>query len=145
MADWTLLSSSLDGGNREALSQALKLGNLPMKTTTQLDLDGVPYVTLLEPLAALNGHFAVAVQRNLTVEEAHFRELEAKLLGIALAGLALSAIAVTLIARTVSRPLLQLAQAPGGSKPAITCPIPSSWSTFRVPTRSASWNARSAR
>ena len=107
---WVILASTFDVGKRNELQRAMGAVSGASGRILELALGGERFVTLIEPLDVRNGGAAVALQRNLKEELAPFRALEAALLFVGCGGLVLSAIAVAGIARSISGPVLRLAE-----------------------------------
>ena len=101
-----VLASTLPAAQAAALPGA----QLPLYRTGQLVLAGERFVALLTALDVQNGQAAVLLQRALDAELAPYKRLEIILLTVALLGLALSAAAAVAIAKSVTQPLLRLAQ-----------------------------------
>jgi len=101
-----VLASTLPAAQAAALPGA----RLPLDRTGQLVLAGERFVALLTALDVQNGQAAVLLQRALDAELAPYKRLEIILLTVALLGLALSAAAALAIAKSVTQPLLRLAQ-----------------------------------
>lgn len=101
-----VLASTLPAAQAAALPGA----RLPLDRTGQLLLAGERFVALLTALDVQNGQAAVLLQRALDAELAPYKRLEIILLTVALLGLALSAAAAFAIAKSVTQPLLRLAQ-----------------------------------
>lgn len=78
--------------------------------STELDLNGEPYITTLRRLETAGGEPVwIVLQRSLEAELAPARLLERIILFVTLASLALAAVAALWIARGLSRPVQQLA------------------------------------
>jgi adenylate cyclase len=101
-----VLASTLPAAQAAALPGA----RLPLDRSGQLVLAGERFVALLTALDVQNGQAAVLLQRALDAELAPYKRLEIILLTVALLGLALSAAAALAIAKSVTQPLLRLAQ-----------------------------------
>lgn len=107
---WRILASTFDLPKQRQLLAALENGKTSPDHPTQIRLEKVPFVTLLETLDVRNGRAVVALQRNLKEELAPFRALETALIIVGLVGLLLSVLAVAGIASSLSRPVLRLAK-----------------------------------
>jgi adenylate cyclase len=105
-----LLASTLSSGEKRLFVSALRKISAGHDRAIEITLSGRPFITLLQALEVTNGRVSVAFQRNLTDELASFRKLELTLALVGLVAGCISLGAAAAIARSVSRPLLNLAQ-----------------------------------
>lgn len=110
-----LVAGTLPTSQRAALPPAVAAGRLPTGGTAAIDLDGESYLSSAidlrrEGAPAGDRRVLVVLQRPLAAELALFDRLRATLLSLFAASLALSVAAAAAIARSVTRPVLELAE-----------------------------------
>jgi adenylate cyclase len=91
-------------------SKAISNTTLPAKQIVDLRMGGEDFLSYAVPLPAENGTPVALLQRSLDEELAPYLRLEHTYLSLALLGLVISAGLGTWIARSVSKPVLQLAE-----------------------------------
>jgi len=106
----TLLASTFDGKEREAVMSILRAGKLAPQQIVDLNFGGEHFISYSFPLSTETGTVVALLQRSLDKELAPYLRLERTYLILALAGLLISAALGTWIARGVSKPVLQLAE-----------------------------------
>lgn len=106
----TLLASTLDSGKQRSLLAHLRERPPPLNKSFDLKFDGEKFVSYALPLPTENGRAIALLERSLNRELAPYLRLERTYLLLALIGLLLSVAVGIWIARTVSRPVLQLAE-----------------------------------
>jgi adenylate cyclase len=106
----TLLASTFDGKEREAVMSILRAGKLAPQQIVDLNFGGEHFISYSFPLSTETGTVVALLQRSLDKELAPYLRLERTYLILALVGLLISAALGTWIARGVSRPVLRLAE-----------------------------------
>jgi diguanylate cyclase (GGDEF)-like protein len=107
----TVRASTLSGSLRLELEERLRTGGWARARSGSLDLGGSEYVTLVVPVSRGTDTRVVAVlKRSLDDALRPFRRLEATLLGLFAGGLVVCGAAGLWVARSVSRPVLALAE-----------------------------------
>jgi adenylate cyclase len=106
----TLLASTLDGKEREAVMSILRAGRLAPQQIVDLNFGGEHFISYSFPLSTETGTVVALLQRSLDKELAPYLRLERTYLILALVGLLISAALGTWIARGVSKPVLRLAE-----------------------------------
>jgi len=106
----TLLASTFDGKEREAVMSILRVGKLAPRQIVDLNFGGEHFISYSFPLSTETGTVVALLQRSLDKELAPYLRLERTYLILALVGLLISAALGTWIARGVSKPVLQLAE-----------------------------------
>jgi adenylate cyclase len=106
----TLLASTFDGKEREAVMSILRVGKLAPRQIVDLNFGGEHFISYSFPLSTETGAVVALLQRSLDKELAPYLRLERTYLILALVGLLISAALGTWIARGVSKPVLQLAE-----------------------------------
>ncbi len=105
------VASTLPGATRELLPPLLAAGELAAEETTTVGMAGEAFVSAVMPLSDSGGDEVLMVlQRPLAQELAPYRRLRLILLLLFAASLALSIVAAVAIARSVTRPVLDLAE-----------------------------------
>ena len=105
-----LLASTFEPKKQEPLMAILRTRSLPTKKIVDLEFDGESFVSYSLPLQTENGPAIALLQRSLDKELAPYLRLERTYLFLAFAGLLISVAVGIWIARSVSRPVLQLAE-----------------------------------
>lgn len=105
-----LLASTLDPARRGALLAHLQKWTPPRKKIFNLKFAGEEFVSYLLPLPTVGGRAIALLQRSLDKQLAPYLRLERTFLFLALIGLLVSIAVGVWIARSVSRPVLQLAE-----------------------------------
>ena len=105
-----LLASTFEGEQRRSLLLLLQHRPPPLKQSVNLKVGGEEFVSYALPLPTENGQPVALLQRSLDEELAPYLRLEHTFLLLALLGLLISVAVGIWIARTVSRPVLQLAE-----------------------------------
>jgi adenylate cyclase len=106
----TLLASTFDGKEREAVMSILRVGKLAPRQIVDLNFGGEHFISYSFPLSTETGTVVALLQRSLDKELAPYLRLERTYLILALVGLLISAALGTWIARGVSKPVLRLAE-----------------------------------
>ncbi len=106
----TLLASTFDGKEREAVMSILRVGKLAPRQIADLNFGGEHFISYSFPLSTETGTVIALLQRSLDKELAPYLRLERTYLILALVGLLISAALGTWIARGVSKPVLRLAE-----------------------------------
>jgi adenylate cyclase len=106
----TLFATSFDEKNRNALMSILPARAPVPKQIVDLSLGGEKFVSYAVPLSTENGNATALLQRSLDKELAPYLRLERTFLVFALIGLFLSVAVGIWIARSISKPVLQLAE-----------------------------------
>ena len=106
----TLLATSLSEQKRAALIPVLRDQAPAPRQIVGFNLDGERFVSYSVPLVAENGTVTALLQRSLDRELAPYLRLERTFLMFALLGLVLSVAVGIWIARSVSQPVLKLAE-----------------------------------
>jgi adenylate cyclase len=106
----TLFATSFDEKKRNALMAILPAYAPAPKKIVDLPLDGEEFVSYAVPLSTENGTATALLQRSLDRELAPYLRLERTFLVLALIGLFLSVGVGIWIARSISKPVLQLAE-----------------------------------
>jgi adenylate cyclase len=106
----SVFATTFDGRQRAALSAMSDATVLPVKRTFDLGIVGETFLSYSLPLPAENGTVIALLQRSLDRELAPYLRLEHTYLLLALLGLAISAALGIRIARSVSKPVLELAE-----------------------------------
>jgi adenylate cyclase len=106
----TLLASTLDGKEREAVMSILRVGKLAPQQIVDLNFGGEHFISYSFPLSTETGTVVALLQRSLDKELAPYLRLERTYLILAIVGLLVSAALGTWIARGVSKPVLRLAE-----------------------------------
>ena len=106
----TLLASTLDGKEREAVMSILRVGKLAPRQIVDLNFGGEHFISYSFPLSTETGTVVALLQRSLDKELAPYLRLERTYLILAIVGLLVSAALGTWIARGVSKPVLRLAE-----------------------------------
>ena len=106
----SLFASTFEGEKRESLLTHLRARRPPLKQIVDLQFGGEHFVSYSLPLPTENGTAVALLQRSLDKELAPYMRLERTYLFLALAGLLFSVALGIWIARSVSRPVLQLAE-----------------------------------
>lgn len=105
-----VLASTLTGETLHALSTVLAKKSPSVKEIADVKLNGEHFLTYPLPLPTEGGKAVALLQRSLDKELAPYLRLERTFLFLALAGLLLSGAVGIWIARSVSQPILQLAE-----------------------------------
>jgi adenylate cyclase len=105
-----LFASTFGQGERTALLSRLQKQWPPLRQIVDLQFSGEHFVSYALPLRTEDGTAAALLQRSLDTELAPFLRLERTYLLLAIAGLLISVGLGIWIARSVSRPVLQLAE-----------------------------------
>jgi adenylate cyclase len=103
-------ASTFEGEKRESLLTHLRARRPPLKQIVDLQFGGEHFVSYSLPLPTENGTAVALLERSLDKELAPYMRLERTYLFLALAGLLISVALGIWIARSVSRPVLQLAE-----------------------------------
>ena len=106
----SLFASTFEGEKRESLLTHLRARRPPLKQIVDLQFGGEHFVSYSLPLPTENGTAVALLERSLDKELAPYMRLERTYLFLALAGLLISVALGIWIARSVSRPVLQLAE-----------------------------------
>jgi adenylate cyclase len=106
--DSNLFGTTLE--KRNELKDVLRAPPPPAREPVDLRLGREHFISCFLPLPAENGRPLALLQRSLDQELAPYRRLEHTYLGLALLGLVVSTAVGIWIARSVSRPVLQLAE-----------------------------------
>lgn len=106
----SLFASSLVDEKRDALAAILRTRGLVPKQIVDLRLGGERFVSYPMPLSIENGSATALLQRSLDKELAPYLRLERTFLAFALIGLVVSTAVGIWIARSISKPVLQLAE-----------------------------------
>lgn len=109
-AAWRLVASTLDAGLRPDLERQLNGQGWSLNDTVILDLGGEDYVSLVVPLGGEDSHVVAVLQRSLTEALAPMRKLAWVLAGLFAVALLLSMVYAIWISRSVTRPVLALAE-----------------------------------
>ncbi|MEP7014548.1 MAG: adenylate/guanylate cyclase domain-containing protein [Verrucomicrobiota bacterium] len=109
-AEEKLLASTFEEVQRNALMSILQSRPPPPKQIIDLEFGGEDFISYSLPLATENGTAVALLQRSLDRELAPYLRLERTYLLLALAGLLVSVAVGFWIARTVSKPVLRLAE-----------------------------------
>ena len=110
-APWKLFASTLPQPLWSTLGERLSEAPWDMGKSAEFKMDADDYVSLVTPLTSTGESPVIAIlQRSLSGALAPYNNLRLVLLGLFGTGLLLSIIGGTLIARTVTRPVLKLAQ-----------------------------------
>ena len=108
--EWQVHASTLTGAPLDAMRQALGANTIKNNAITKLPTDWGDYLSLRTPLASPDGQESVVVlQKSLDNSLAPFRNLRDKLLWLGALGLLLSGLSSLAIARSVTRPIMALA------------------------------------
>ena len=105
-----LFASTLAPDQRNSLASILRAHPPQIKETTTLRVRGERFVSYSLPLSAEGGMASALLQRSLDKELAPYMRVERTYLLLALAGLVISVGVGVWIARSVSQPVLQLAE-----------------------------------
>lgn len=106
-----LVASSLPVMRRAALDRTIaRLGSDPAKVLS-VDMFGEEFLTRIVPLDGAGGGLEAVLQRSLSKELEAFDDLRAVVLFLSIGGLVVSVFGAFFIARTVTDPVLALAQA----------------------------------
>ena len=105
-----LFASTFEQEKRVSLLSRLRDQRLPFKEIIDLQFGGENFVSYAVPLPTETGTAVALLERSLDKELAPHRRLERTYLFLALLGLLISVVLGTWIARSVSRPVLQLAE-----------------------------------
>jgi len=105
-----LLASTFEQEKRDSLLSRLREQRLSIKQIVDLQFSGEHFVSYSLPLPTENGTAVALLERSLDKELAPYLRLEQTYLFLALIGLLISAALAIWIARSVSRPVLQLAE-----------------------------------
>ncbi len=105
-----LFASTFEPAERQSLQSLLRQNAPPTEKIVDLKLGGEHFVSFALPLPTANGQAIALLQRSLDQELAPYLRLERTFLLLALIGLLVSVALGAWIARTVSRPVLQLAE-----------------------------------
>jgi adenylate cyclase len=105
-----VLASTFDGEQRHSLLLLLHQRPPPVGEIVNLRFGGEEFVSYAVPLPTENGRAVALLQRSLDKELAPYLRLERTFLLLALLGLLISVAVGIWISRTVSRPVLQLAE-----------------------------------
>ncbi|MEO8440844.1 MAG: adenylate/guanylate cyclase domain-containing protein [Spartobacteria bacterium] len=105
-----LLASTFNPGQRQSLQSLLRKRPLPLEEIVDLRFGGEQFVSYALPLETEKGQAVALLQRSLDQELAPYLRLERTFLLLALFGLLVSIALGAWIARTISRPVLQLAE-----------------------------------
>jgi adenylate cyclase len=108
--DGVVLATTFDGTKRDALISILRDRAAFPQQIVNLRLGQESYVSYSFPLLTETGTVVALLQRSLDKELAPYLRLERTYLVLAVLGLAISALFGTWIARSVSKPVLQLAE-----------------------------------
>ena len=106
----SLFASTFEGEKRESLLTHLRARRPALKQIVDLQFGGEHFVSYSLPLPTENGTAVALLERSLDKELAPYMRLERTYLFLALAGLLISVALGIWIARSVSRPVLQLAE-----------------------------------
>jgi len=106
----TLFASTFEQERRASLQARLRERRPPPKQIVDLQFGGEHFVSYALPLPTENGTAVALLERSLDRELAPYLRLERTYLFLALVGLLISVGLGTWIARSVSRPVLQLAE-----------------------------------
>ncbi len=106
----SLFASTFEEKKRESLLAHLRARRPPLKQIVDLQFGGEHFVSYSLPLPTENGTAVALLERSLDKELAPYMRLERTYLFLALAGLLISVALGIWIARSVSRPVLQLAE-----------------------------------
>ena len=106
----SLFASTFEGKKRESLLAHLRARRPPLKQIVDLQFGGEHFVSYSLPLPTENGTAVALLERSLDKELAPYMRLERTYLFLALAGLLISVALGIWIARSVSRPVLRLAE-----------------------------------
>jgi adenylate cyclase len=106
----TLFATSFGEKKQNALMSILGTRALVPNRIVDLGLDGEQFVSYAVPLSTENGNATALLQRSLDKELAPYLRLERTFLVFALTGLFLSVAVGIWIARSISEPVLQLAE-----------------------------------
>lgn len=109
-ADGKLFASTLTPEKQDALRSFFKRETPPFKEIANLKLAGDHLISYPLPLPTQSGTVAAILQRSLDAELAPYMRVERTYLVLALVGLLLSVAIGMWIAKTVSSPILQLAE-----------------------------------
>ena len=105
-----LFASTFEQEKRDSLLLRLRKQRPPLKQIVDLQFSGEHFVSYSLPLPTENGTAVALLERSLDKELAPYLRLERTYLFLALIGLLISAALAMWIARSVSRPVLQLAE-----------------------------------
>jgi hypothetical protein len=116
----TLLASTFDGKEREAVMSILRVDKLAPRQIVDLNFGGEHFISYSFPLSTETGTVVALLQRSLDKELAPYLRLERTYLILALVGLLISAALGTWIARGVSNLCCGLLKARARSARVIT-------------------------
>ena len=106
----SLFASTFGQEKRDSLLACLRAWRPPLKQIVDLQFGGERFVSYSLPLPTENGEAVAILERSLDKELAPYMRLERTYLFLALIGLLISIALGIWIARSVSRPVLQLAE-----------------------------------
>ncbi len=105
-----LFASTFEAKKRDSLLACLRTWRPPLRHIVDLQFSGEHFVSYVLPLPTENGAAVALLQRSLDKELVPYMRLERTYLFLALLGLLISVALGTWIARSVSQPVLQLAE-----------------------------------